>query len=61
MLYINQLMEEKIGKKLMIKEVLGIVHFTTLIFLLTLKMKIEFIVFLPTLMFLRMGEEALNN
>ena len=61
MLYINQLMEEKIGKKSMIKEVSEIDHFTTLIFLLTLKMKIEFIVFLPTLMFLRMEEEALNN
>ena len=61
MLSINQLMEEKIGKRLMIKEVLEIVHFTTLIFLLTLKMKIEFIVFLPISMFLRMGEEVLNN
>ena len=54
-------MEEKIGKKSMIKEVSEIDHFTTLIFSLTLKMKIEFIVFLPMLMFLRMEEEALNN
>ena len=61
MLSINQLMEEKIGKRLMIKEVLEIVHFITLIFLLTPKMKIEFIVFLPMLMFLKMEEEVLNN
>ena len=61
MLCTNRLMEEKIGKKSMIKEVSEIDHFTTLIFSLTLKMKIEFIVFLPTLIFLRMEEEALNN
>ena len=52
---------EKIGKKLMIKEVLEIVHFITLTFLLILKMKTGFIVSLPMLTYQKMEEEIFKQ